>query len=398
MISAATDSERSDWIGAIQTSINTLKGITPDATQSTTEPAPVEPEAQNNEFAAADENTNESTVPPAGSEVPSSDVVEDQSNTTTATATTTSSTSLLDNLYQAKEVIPFMQWKDNKVIEFWEIWLESIPRITDLSPMDTISYTICASADMDRISWRISGSQNRFIQKMVDFFWNVGAPEDEIGRLNSVGASVNPVEIGSWIDMSSKGGMDGGWIFPGTIPYASALLACDESATKQILTKLGEENNLEIILMGRDMGAAPPRQTHMIFKVPGNTFDEQIQYAIETLDSFGIPQIPENALTIMREAPVPGLLMNVVSSYEGFVKVGVMVPNPTENIVNKLCCLTPGGNYDVLQKLQSSLGTSPSYTEYLYLAQGFGYGVYKEGFDIVFHYDVGTESGTNDSV
>jgi hypothetical protein len=30
-------------------------------------------------------------------------------------------------------------------------------------------------------------------------------------QLNDVGALINPMRIGSWIDMSAKDGMDGGW-------------------------------------------------------------------------------------------------------------------------------------------------------------------------------------------
>jgi len=57
---------------------------------------------------------------------------------------------------------------------------------------------------MEKLTWRSSGPQNIFIQKMVDFFWNVGAPETEIDRLNDVGALINPIQIGSWIDMSGN--------------------------------------------------------------------------------------------------------------------------------------------------------------------------------------------------
>lgn len=48
-----------------------------------------------------------------------------------------------------------------------------------------------------------------------------------------------------------------------------------------------------------------------------------------------------------------------------------------------------GGSPDHLFQFESSLGVSgPAYAEYQFLMKGFGYGVYKEGFDIVFHYDV----------
>jgi len=88
-----------------------------------------------------------------------------------------------------------------------------MPDKKDLSVVQDgyMSYHVAISADMNKLTWRVSGPQPVFIQKMVDFFWNVGAPEIEIDRLNDVGAAMNPERIGSWIDMSIKGGMDGGW-------------------------------------------------------------------------------------------------------------------------------------------------------------------------------------------
>lgn len=118
-------------------------------------------------------------------------------------------------------------------MEFWQIWSESIPPKSEIAAGQAIEFHLAASAEMEKLTWRVAGPQNIFIQKMVrlftsspsqflilqvDFFWNVGAPESEIDRLNDVGALINPVKIGSWIDMSGKGGMDGGWYFPVEIP------------------------------------------------------------------------------------------------------------------------------------------------------------------------------------
>eukprot|EP01097_Dermamoeba_algensis_P003447 TRINITY_DN23_c0_g2_i2.p1 TRINITY_DN23_c0_g2~~TRINITY_DN23_c0_g2_i2.p1 ORF type:complete len:227 (-),score=28.03 TRINITY_DN23_c0_g2_i2:636-1316(-) len=139
-----------------------------------------------------------------------------------------------DKLNLAKDSIPFLQDQENRVLEFWMIWSESIPPSEDLQAGFSIDYHLAVSASMEKLTWRTAGPQNIFIQKMVDFFWNVGAPESEIDRLNDVGALINPMKIGSWIDMSSKGGMDGGWFFPVSIPIKLALEAADpgEPATK----------------------------------------------------------------------------------------------------------------------------------------------------------------------
>jgi len=119
-----------------------------------------------------------------------------------------------NKLYAAKDVIPFLKNEEGKVLEFWLIWAESIPTKEE-QPGINMDYHIATSANLQKLTWRTSGPQNAFIQKMVDFFYNVGAPDSEIDRLNDIGSLINPLKIGSWIDMSANGGMDGGWFFPG---------------------------------------------------------------------------------------------------------------------------------------------------------------------------------------
>jgi len=79
-------------------------------------------------------------------------------------------------------------------------------------------------------------------------------------------------------------------------------------------------------------------------------------------------------------------------SSEGFVRLGLLIPKPSTETVLALLDIA-GGNKNSLALFEGSLhSTGPSFVEYQYLQKGFGYGVYKEGFDIVFHYDVGEET------
>lgn len=79
--------------------------------------------------------------------------------------------------------VSFLRGHDqsNKVLEFWQIWSESIPRASDLNG-GVVEFQVLCSASMQKLTWRTAGPQNVFIQRMVDFFWNVGAPETEIDR------------------------------------------------------------------------------------------------------------------------------------------------------------------------------------------------------------------------
>jgi len=299
-------------------------------------------------------------------------------------------------LAAAKNCIPYLLEETSKVLEFWQIWTESVPLVSDLQPGNTIEFHVAASADMQKLTWRTAGPQNIFIQKMVDFFWNVGAPESEIDRLNDVGALINPVKIGSWIDMSAKGGMDGGWFFPVDIPLDRAIEASDIGDPTRKVSEWAKTNSVTAAFsVGRDMGAAPPRQTEIRMKLPGSDFNDQLRLAMDAFFVFGFPAIPEDALALIRRSSDSNgsLCLAVITSSEGFVRLGLLIPKPTHETVVGLCQVG-GGSSDEIMRFQSSLQSQgPAYAEYQYLMKGFGYGVYKEGFDIVFHYLVGEDHG-----
>jgi len=300
-------------------------------------------------------------------------------------------------LAAAKNCIPYLLEETSKVLEFWQIWTERVPLISDLQSGMTIEFQVATSADMQKLTWRTSGPQNIFIQKMVDFFWNVGAPESEIDRLNDVGALINPIKIGSWIDMSARGGMDGGWYFPVDIPLNLAIEASDAGDPTRKVTEWAAQNNATMCFsVGRDMGAAPPRQTEIRLKLPGGDFTSQLRVAMDAFFVFGFPAIPEDALAVIRRSGTESsgsICMSVITSSDGFVRLGVLLPKPAPDVVSSLCSLAQA-NHDDIQRFQTALMSSgPSYAEYQYLMKGFGYGVYKEGFDIVFHYMVGEDRG-----
>ena len=74
------------------------------------------------------------------------------------------------------------------------------------------------------------------------------------------------------------------------------------------------------------------------------------------------------------------------------MRLGILVPSPDSETVVKLCELC-GANKENLATFEGSLeADGPAYAEYQFLKEGFGYGVYKEGFDIVFHYVAGSEA------
>lgn len=89
-----------------------------------------------------------------------------------ATPTAITGSSARMGLDKAKDHVPFLlesaqdPTDDNKVYEFWQIWSESIPPVEELVE-GVITFEVATSADMEKLSWRTSGPQTIFIQRMV---------------------------------------------------------------------------------------------------------------------------------------------------------------------------------------------------------------------------------------
>lgn len=67
-------------------------------------------------------------------------------------------------------------------------------------------------------------------------------------------------------------------------------------AVSKLINWAKEKDLPPVHVVGRDMGAAPPRQTEMRFKLPGMTYEEQLECALSAWQTFEIPALPEDAV------------------------------------------------------------------------------------------------------
>eukprot|EP01103_Thecamoeba_quadrilineata_P008330 TRINITY_DN18098_c0_g1_i1.p1 TRINITY_DN18098_c0_g1~~TRINITY_DN18098_c0_g1_i1.p1 ORF type:complete len:462 (+),score=61.43 TRINITY_DN18098_c0_g1_i1:166-1551(+) len=299
-------------------------------------------------------------------------------------------------IIEGKSQIEFLKKEDHKALEFWQVWFDSIPETEDFQKAKTpesksLIFTLTTSLTTEKLTWRAAGPQNLFIQRMVDFFWNVGAPETEIDKLNEVGTRINPVVIGSWIDMSIQGGMDGGWYFPFEIPLDVALTAADDGDSLHKLVEWAQAHKVErCVSVGRDMGAAPPRQIELRLILPGVTFADQLEIALDAYQRFEVIPPSHDELQVIREnSDECGLVLVVVTSVMGFVRVGLLFPLPSEATVKEVCRVR-NVDYRPLEQLQTTMQVpGPAFLEFSFLNESFTYGVYPQGFDVYLHFVVG---------
>lgn len=168
-----------------------------------------------------------------------------------------------------------------------------------------------------------------------------------------------------------------------------ALEASDEGPAVTKLCEWTEQNLVEkCYYLSRDMGASPPRQTETKFQLPGN-LDNQLRLCSSAFKAFGFSNIPAEAIDIIRRNPPKDTLcISVTTSAEGFVKLGVIITHPSPSLFQALSKLV-AVDLDKIHQFQKALSVEqPLYVELHELSTGFGYEVYKEGFDVTFHYCV----------
>ena len=278
------------------------------------------------------------------------------------------------------------------ILDFLGIWRESLPTNVDME-MGEIAYVkLLVSANAHKFSWRVDGPQGALIQKMVDFFWNVGAPETEIDKLNDLGAEINPMFIGSWIDMSQEGGMDGGWYFPVDTDLPIGKNAADPDGPSNCVGKMiewAQKNGLNMVSsIGRDMGATPPRQTEFKYKVVGPA-SAKINVVKDACTTFGVPAIPEKVESALNAYTGNEITVTITTSTEGVVKVGVVIPEPNAQVLSQVVESVTGHDIPRHQQYLNTFG-QPVAVEYSFLTAGFGFEVYREGADVHVHYLLGT--------
>ena len=64
-------------------------------------------------------------------------------------------------------------------------------------------------------------------------------------------------------------------------------------------------------------------------RLPGNDPEAQLHMALDAFDMFGFPHPPEEALRVLRSQLKDGLLLSIIVSSEGFVRLGLLSPKPS---------------------------------------------------------------------
>ena len=95
-------------------------------------------------------------------------------------------------------------------------------------------------------------------------------------------------------------------------------------------------------------------------------------------------------MNIINQHAPQSITLSIVTCPDGFVQLGIWIPGTSRDIVSQLCDeLKVAKGIENLMDLERSLGREGAgWIEYKHLMTGFGYGAYKEGFDVMLHYTI----------
>ena len=101
-------------------------------------------------------------------------------------------------------------------------------------------------------------------------------------------------------------------------------------------------------------------------------------------------QLPEEAIKLMEMGSKAEMILSICLADDEFVKIGILQPITDFQLISQTCQMV-GKNYPSIQKLQKyvNFNENTSYVEYVFLKEGFGFGVYQEGFNVILHFDFG---------
>ena len=302
----------------------------------------------------------------------------------------------------AKMTVPFLRSDTDAPSQCWTLWSESVPPKMEIPAGESLRYRALANADFSLTEWAMDGPQNAVVQRMVDFFWAVGAPAHQIDLLNDAGVRLNPARLGSWTRLSAAGAMDAGWAFCERVPLDAALAAVGRGEGAQAVAQWAAAHGVAACReLTHDVSGIPPQTTQLRVELPGADAASQLAVAADALARFRMPPLPEAAATLLcgsqqegaaQPAPAEPLQLVLSLTETTVTAAGLYVPAPSAALVPPLLDFAHGSK-DTYERFATGIGSPvPQFVLVTCTAPGAGNTMYKEGFDVLFGWNVGEET------
>ena len=254
-----------------------------------------------------------------------------------------------------------------------QFWHAHLPLAFEASGKPLQGFTVSLAASLERVTWHAVGAAPEFTFQMMDYLDELDIPQENLVDLEQVLDAVQPAQLGSWIT-GRKNSYDLGWyLAPREGLLENALPLLPESPDRDRLAEWAAQHEVsECVRLGRSLVSAE-QLSDMTVKIEADTPRQAVETGLSLLGSLALPLPPDEVLEAALHHKRAETFASLWLGRAGAAKVGLLLPEPSTELVLRLCDAVGQGHVRELALFEGALDCGgPAFAELQQLADGWG--------------------------
>jgi hypothetical protein len=252
-------------------------------------------------------------------------------------------------------------------------WHAALPLALELEGKKPHGFFVSLSAGFDRLTWQAAGEYPAAFYRLLDYLDGHPIPPENLADLERVVKAIQPEQLGSWI-LARPASFDVGWylrpqgdLLANALPYLAA-----SPALQQVLAWAKQYNVTACARFGKSL-ASEEGLCELYLPVTAPTPRRALETGLVLFRYVGLDFPPDELLSAVLLHSQSELVVSLRLSDDGLVGLGLMLPQPSTELVLRLCDAAGQGQDQKLAIFEGCLNAgSPIFVELQQLAEGWG--------------------------
>ncbi len=263
---------------------------------------------------------------------------------------------MVETIMRAQAAVTALPFVKNEQEELLSEWLNQM-----LFPMNPVLHdsqlTLSTNVAADKVCCYADNAVETLQQQLVEFMEASGFKEIEAKILARIVERVPEGRLQAWLEMGTDGRQEAGWVMDGVFPLAEALALVPKGAVKDRLTAWYANFEADAcVRVGRSMAAN--RYTILHTELFGNIIQDDIDLYNDLMQTLELSPMPELLLALLLEENPAYLELVLWIGSAGMLKVGLKVPEPSDDLVRRLALAYHPETSDSLAAFEGVLGAA----------------------------------------
>jgi len=254
----------------------------------------------------------------------------------------------MENIFRMKgslAALPFLTEEHEKLMSEWIQQMHY--------PMENAEIMVSVNSNLSETSWKVKMDTKTLAQRYAAFMKHADFKAIEIDVLKK-GLSSFKGDFSAWISIG-KDEQDSGWEIDNGIFPLEQLWGLLPGNVEDNLKKwyAGHDANA-FVKFGRCIAA----NTYSYFSTElfGSSAEEDMELYISICNALDVDPLPSTILQMIADFEPDFTEVYFHIAANGLLKIGLSVPNPTEELILKTAMLTGDGDLEMLAAFEGSLG------------------------------------------